>query len=99
MVSQRLLERADGRGRIAAVEVMIVTGRIADRISDPSSGKGETIEQMITSGDWYGMQSFDQSLFALYRHGQVSLRQAMAAATRPHDFQIALEQAGLIPTG
>jgi len=99
VVSQRLLERADGRGRIAAVEVMIVTGRIADRISDPSSGKGETIEQMITSGDWYGMQSFDQSLFALYRHGQVSLRQAMAAATRPHDFQIALEQAGLIPTG
>ncbi|HEX3539260.1 MAG TPA: PilT/PilU family type 4a pilus ATPase [Acidimicrobiales bacterium] len=96
VVCQRLLERADDMGRVPAVEVMVMTGRIADRIVEPTSGKGETIEEMIGGGEWYGMQTFDQSLFHLYQEGQVSLRQAMAAASRPHDFRLALEHAGLV---
>ena len=96
VICQRLLERADEVGRVPAVEVMVMTGRIADRIVEPSSGKGETIEEMIEGGDWYGMQTFDQSLFRLYQDGQVTLRQAMAAASRPHDFRLALENAGLV---
>jgi twitching motility protein PilT len=96
VVCQRLLERADELGRVPAVEVMVMTGRIADRITEPTSGKGETIEEMIAGGEWYGMQTFDQSLFHLYQDGQVTLRQAMAAASRPHDFRLALENAGLV---
>ena len=96
VICQRLLERADEVGRVPAVEVMVMTGRIADRIVEPSSGKGETIEEMIGGGEWYGMQTFDQSLFRLYQDGQVTLRQAMAAASRPHDFRLALENAGLV---
>ncbi|MDQ1359392.1 MAG: twitching motility protein PilT [Acidimicrobiaceae bacterium] len=96
VICQRLLERADDIGRVPAVEVMVMTGRIADRIVEPTSGKGETIEEMIASGEWYGMQTFDQSLFHLYQEGQVTLRQAMASASRPHDFRLALEHAGLV---
>ncbi|MDQ6613973.1 MAG: PilT/PilU family type 4a pilus ATPase [Actinomycetota bacterium] len=96
VICQRLLERADEIGRVPAVEVMVMTGRIADRIIEPTTGKGETIEEMIAGGEWYGMQTFDQSLLHLYQDGQVSLRQAMATASRPHDFRLALERAGLV---
>jgi twitching motility protein PilT len=95
VVCQRLLEKADEMGRVPAVEVMVMTGRIADRIVDPT-GRGETIEEMIAGGEWYGMQTFDQSLFNLYQDKKVTLRQAMAAASKPHDFRLALEHAGLI---
>jgi twitching motility protein PilT len=98
VVSQRLLERADSNGRVPAIEVMVVTGRIADRIADPDGGRGETIEEMIADGEWYGMQTFDQSLVALYRDGAVTLSQAMSAASRPHDFKLSLEKAGLVTT-
>jgi twitching motility protein PilT len=94
VVSQRLLERADGKGRIPAVEVLVNTGRVFDRIVDPNL-PGDSIEQIIDDGDYYGMQSFDQSLFALYRDGLVSLRDAVSAASNPHDFRVALQSAGL----
>ncbi|MDP9075505.1 MAG: PilT/PilU family type 4a pilus ATPase [Actinomycetota bacterium] len=96
VICQRLLERADEFGRVPAVEVMVMTGRIADRIIEPASGKGETIEEMIAGGEWYGMQTFDQSLFHLYKEGQVTFLQAMANASSPHDLRLALEKAGLV---
>jgi len=99
VVSQRLLERADGQGRVPAIEVMIVTGRIADRIVAPDGGRGETIEEMIADGEWYGMQTFDQSLVSLYREGSVTLSQAMSTASKPHDFKLMLERAGLVTAG
>jgi twitching motility protein PilT len=98
VVSQRLIECTEGGGRVPAIEVMVVTGRIADRIIDPDAGKGETIEEMISDGEWYGMQTFDQSLAVLYRDGRVTLVQAMAAASKPHDFKLSLEKAGLVST-
>jgi twitching motility protein PilT len=96
VVSQRLLPRADGNGRVPAVEVMVMTGRIAERIADPDSGRGETIAELLADGEWYGMQTFDQSLFELYRNGQVTLEQAVSAASNPHDFRLQLERAGLV---
>ena len=96
VVCQRLLERADELGRVPAIEVMVMTGRIADRIVEPHSGKGETIEEMIAGGEWYGMQTFDQSLFHLYQEGRVTFLQAMANASNPHDFRLSLEKAGLV---
>jgi twitching motility protein PilT len=98
VISQRLLERANSGGRVPAIEVMVTTGRIADRIIDPTGGQGETIEELISQGDWYGMQTFDQSLFSLYKGGLVSLANAMAAASNPHDFRLSLQQAGLVGT-
>ncbi len=94
VISQRLLERADGRGRVPAVEILINTGRVFDRIVDPTTS-GDSIDEIVAEGEYYGMQTFDQSLFTLYRDGLVSLRDAMAVASNPHDFRISLQQAGL----
>src|SRR5438067_9817508 len=93
VISQRLLERADGSGRIPAVEVMVMTGRVFERIVEPELA--DSIEEIIAEGEYYGMQTFDQSLFNLYKNGLVSLRDAMSVASHPHDFRIALQQAGL----
>ncbi len=95
VVSQRLLERADGKGRVPAVEVMVMTGRIFDRILEADDQ--ETIEQVIAEGEYYGMQTFDQSLFNLFKNGLVTLRDALTTASHPHDFRIALQQEGLMP--
>ena len=97
VVSQRLVPRADGVGRCVAVEAMVMTGRIADRILDPTGGSGETIEDLIADGEFHGMVTFDQSLFNLFKAGEISLRAALQAATNPHDFRVALQTAGLLP--
>jgi twitching motility protein PilT len=96
VVSQRLLERADGKGRVPANEVMVMTGRVFDRILDPDAQ--ESIEEVIAEGEYYGMQTFDQSLFNLFKNGLVTLRDAITASSHPHDFRIALQQEGLMPT-
>ncbi len=97
VISQRLVAAPTGEGRVPAIEAMVVTGRIADRIIDPDGGQGETIEELIADGEYHGMQTFDQSLFTLFKSGEVTLRAALAAATNPHDFRVALQPAGLIP--
>ncbi|MGC8626920.1 MAG: type IV pilus twitching motility protein PilT [Acidimicrobiales bacterium] len=97
VISQRLVPRADGIGRVAAVEAMVNTGRIADRILDPGNGSGESIEDVIAEGEYHGMITFDQSLFNLFKAGEISLRAALQAATNPHDFRVALQSAGLLP--
>jgi twitching motility protein PilT len=96
IVSQRLLERVDGKGRIPAVEVLVATGRAFDKIVNP--GETHELEQIIAEGEYYGMQTFDQSLFGLYKNGLIGLRDALATASHPHDLRIALQQAGL-PVG
>ena len=94
IVSQRLLERVDGKGRIPAVEVLVATGRAFDKIVDPDAS--DSIEDVIADGEYYGMQTFDQSLFNLFKNGMVTLRDALGAASHPHDFRIALQQQGLM---
>jgi twitching motility protein PilT len=96
IVSQRLLERVDGKGRIPAVEVLVATGRAFDKIVNPD--ETHELEQIIAEGEYYGMQTFDQSLFSLYKNGLIGLRDALATASHPHDLRIALQQAGL-PVG
>ncbi|HVE46003.1 MAG TPA: PilT/PilU family type 4a pilus ATPase [Acidimicrobiales bacterium] len=98
VVSQRLLERCDGGGRVPSLEVLVMTGRIFDRIVDPERGGNDTIDEIIADGEYYGMQTFDQSVFTLFKNGLVDLRSAMAAASNPHDFRISLQQAGLLPS-
>ncbi len=92
IVSQRLLPRADGNGRAPAVEVMVMTGRIRDFILDPA--QTHSIQTAILEGDFYGMQTFDQSLLRLYEQGIVTLHDALSVATSPHDFKLMVQAAG-----
>ena len=88
IVSQRLVTRADGKGRVPAVEVLVSTGRVYDRIIDPEA----TIEirDIISEGAFYGMQTFDQALVGLVESGLVTEEDARFASTSPHDFVLAL---------
>jgi len=53
------------------------------------------IDRVIEEGEYYGMQTFDQHLFKLFKSGQVTIDEATAAATSPHDFTVLARQAGL----
>jgi twitching motility protein PilT len=90
VVSQRLLPKVGG-GRVAAVEVMVNTARIADLIRDPTKTDG--IADAIEDGDFHSMQSFSQHLVQLVLDGLVELETAANAATNRHDFEIAVQQA------
>ena len=87
-VSQRLLPRADGKGRVPAVEVLINTGRVHERIIDPDATA--SIAEVIAEGEFYGMQTFDQALVRLVSEGLVSEDDARDAASNPHDFSLML---------
>ena len=90
VVSQRLLPRADGTGRVVAVEVMRHTATIEECIMDP--GMMPQIKDHIVEGrTQYGMQTFDQHLTELYRKELISLEVARSAATSPADFVRNLE--------
>ena len=91
-VSQRLVPTADGNGRVAASEVMVVTGRVEDLILNPEeTGK---ISQVIAEGEYYGMQTFDQSLLSHVEAGRVTEAVAMDYASSPHDFKLMLAASG-----
>jgi twitching motility protein PilT len=94
IICQRLTPRADNEGRCVTMEICVNTGRIADAIADPD--KTSTINQLISEGAYYGMQTFDQHLVALIRDGVVTLEAAMAASTSPHDLTVELRRLGLV---
>ena len=94
-IGQRLVPRADGNGRVPALEVMVVNGRIQQAIADPLL-TGE-INQIIADGEYYGMQTFDQALGQLVVSGQLDLHQAMNAASNPHDLKVMLGRQGVVP--
>ena len=89
-ICQRLVPSVDGSGRVAALEVMVANGRVQNCILDPRQ-TGE-LHDIIADGEFYGMQTFDQSLIALVEQGRVDLAQAMQAATNPHDMKLALQR-------
>jgi twitching motility protein PilT len=89
VVSQRLLPRKDGKGRVLAAEVMVVTGTIRDCIADPA--RSEEVREHIAEGrTTYGMQTFDQCLMELVQNESVDFAVAKAAATNPNDFELKL---------
>jgi len=89
-ISQRLLPRADGSGRAAAVEVMISTAYIRDAIVDKD--KTALIHGAIAAGtSQYGMQTFDQSIFGLYQQGLVSLDEALRWASNVDEFKLKVQ--------
>jgi twitching motility protein PilT len=88
VVSQRLLPRADGRGMIPAVEILINTPRVQEMISDPARTH-ELIDAIREGANPYGMVTFDQSLMNLVRRKLVTYEVALAASTTPADFELA----------
>jgi twitching motility protein PilT len=92
IVCQRLVPSVDG-GLVAAHEILVNTGRIAERIADPE--KTSEIHDVVADGEYYGMVTFDQSLVKLVVAGKVSVEAAMAASTNPHDLGLKLQQAGI----
>jgi twitching motility protein PilT len=95
IVCQRLVPTVEG-ALLPCHEILVNTGRIAERIADP--GRTAEIHEVIAEGDYYGMLTFDQSLLQLVKGGRVSLDAALAASTNPHDFQLLLQQAGVAST-
>jgi twitching motility protein PilT len=93
VVSQRLLPRADGKGRAVAAEVLINTPAVKDMIAD-GRRIGEIKDYMEASREQYGMQSFDQALADLVTSNTVTFHAAMAAASRPSDFELKLRMFG-----
>src|SRR5499426_194438 len=90
VVSQRLLPRADGKGRAPAVEVMISTPFIRDCIVDKD--KTHMIHGAIAAGtSQYGMQTFDQSIFSLYEQGLVTLDEALRWASNVDEFKLRVQ--------
>jgi len=88
IVSQRLVQKADGKGRVPAVEVLVNTGRVFDRLVDPE--QTDSIVDVIADGGYYGMQSFDQALVQLVKDGLVTVDEARRTASSPHDFDLQL---------
>ncbi len=87
VVSQRLLPRADGHGRVAAMEILICTGTVRDMIKDPT--RTAALHDYIRDArDQYGMQTFDQHLMDLVSDDAVAYETALAAATNPADFEL-----------
>jgi twitching motility protein PilT len=96
VISQRLVPRMDGQGRVPAVEVMVATQTIRECVIDPD--KTRRIHDVITAGtSQYGMQTFDQSLAQLCREKLVSYEEALRWCSNPDDF--ALKMKGVQSTG
>ena len=90
VVSQRLVRKSDGAGRVPACEVMIATGYIRDCIMNPD--KTRMIRDAIAAGtSQYGMQTFDQSLFDLYSRNLITLEEALLRASNPDDFRLRVQ--------
>jgi twitching motility protein PilT len=96
VISQRLIPRVDGGGRVPAVEVLVATAFIRDCIVDKE--KTHLINGAISQGtSQYGMQTFDQSIFGLYQQGFISLEEALRWATNVDEFKLKVQ--GISTTG
>ncbi len=96
VVGQRLIKKAGG-GRVAMCEILISTGRVQDLILNPEeTGK---ISEVISEGEFYGMQTFDQALLKAVMEGKVEREVAFEAASSPHDFKLMLDAQGQRASG
>ena len=87
IISQRLVPRADGKGRVPAVEVMVSTARIRECIADKDMSK-EITDSIAKGFTSYGMQTFDQSLMHHVKNGLIKYEAALAHVSNPDDFAL-----------
>jgi twitching motility protein PilT len=93
VIAQRLVPSIDGTQRVPVVEALVSTGRVRDLILEPS--RPEDLNRIIHEGEYYGMQTFDQSLMERVDQGLISMDEAMKVASNPSDMKL---QAGVQPT-
>ena len=93
IVSQRLLPRADGKGRVAALEILKGTLRTQEYIIK-GEGQGKSLTDAMNDGELDGMQSFDRVLERLAREGAVSVGTALQSATNRTNLQLNLHDLG-----
>jgi twitching motility protein PilT len=87
VISQRLVPRADGKGRVPALEVLVSTAFVRECIGDKDRTK--EIPEVIAKGfSTYGMQTFDQSLMSLVRENLVTYDEALKHVSNPDDFAL-----------
>lgn len=87
VISQRLIPRADNKGRVPAVEILITTSYIQECIINPE--KTKLIKDAIAEGvSQYSMQTFDQSLFHLYQNGLITYDEALKWTSNPDEFKL-----------
>ncbi len=91
IISLRLLPKVGG-GLVPAIEVLVVTATVRELINE---GKAWKLKEVIEQGEYYGMQSFDQSLIYLYQSGQIALEDALAMSANAHDFKLKIRQLGI----
>src|SRR5918994_5164760 len=92
VISQRLVRTPDGNGRVATCEILRMTGRVRDMITNPEeTGK---LPEVISEGAYYGMQTFDQALLYHVQQGRVAMEDALKASTHPHDFKLLVASDG-----
>ncbi|MEO8476159.1 MAG: PilT/PilU family type 4a pilus ATPase [Actinomycetota bacterium] len=92
IICQRLVPTVDG-GRTPGLEILINNGRVAERISDPD--KTHELKDVIADGGFYGMVTFDQWMLKLLKEGTITVDAAFKAVSNRHDFELAMQQAGL----
>jgi twitching motility protein PilT len=85
-VSQRLLKTVDGKGRVAAQEIMITSPGIREAINDPDN-IAEIYTYIEKGKRGTGTQSFDQHITDLYKEGKITIEEAKSAASSPEDFE------------
>lgn len=87
VISQRLLVRTDGKGRVPAVEILVSTSRIKECMV--TEARLSQIRDAIAEGHVsYGMQTFDQSLMQLYKNQLITYETALSSASNPDDFDL-----------
>jgi twitching motility protein PilT len=90
VISMRLMRRSDSPGRVPAIEVLRSTEMIRNCILDPE--KTRLLREAIAAGtSQYGMQTFDQSIYAHYRAGRITLEDALGYSTNPEEFKLRLQ--------
>jgi twitching motility protein PilT len=91
VLCQRLVPRAGGRGRVPAVEVLVTNGPVAEALLN--ADRSSRLDALVADGEFWGMQTFDQSIAALYRRGLVEREAALANALYAPGLRIAIETA------
>ena len=94
VISQRLLPRLDGKGLVPAIELMVNTRVIQECIREPE--RTQEITDFVSKGRHYGMQTFDQHLFAMLQEGLISKEVALSAATSPADLDLQIRMGGTV---
>jgi twitching motility protein PilT len=97
VVSQRLVQTANGSGRVVVLEILVTTARVRDIIRDPDAEV--SLIDVIAEGQYYGMRTFQQDLIRLVMSGRLAQDEAESIATAPADFNVALKRAGYLRSG